>query len=80
MAGPWWLKGFLPQWPDLKKKNAKNLSLHRTACANVYQVANFFRLYKELLDKFELNYKPFNIWNINETRISDTLKEQRLLE
>ena len=75
MAGHWWLKGFLQQWPDLKKKNAKNLSLHRTACANAYQVAKFFRLYKELLDKFELNYKLFNIWNINETRIPDIPKE-----
>ena len=61
MAGPWWLKGFLLQWPDLKKKNAKNLSLHRAAYANAYQVTKFFRLYKELLDKFELNYKPFHI-------------------
>ena len=57
----------------------KNLSLHRAACANAYQVAKFFRLFKELLDKFDLNYKPFNIWNIDETRIPDIPKEQKVI-
>ena len=79
MAGPWWLKGFLQWWPDLKKKNAKNLSLHRAACANAYQVAKVLRLYKELLDKFDLNYKPFNIWNIDETGIPDIPREQKVI-
>ena len=52
------MAGFLVQWPGLKKKNAKNLSLHRASCANAFQVAKFFRLYKQLLEEFELNYKP----------------------
>ena len=79
MAGPWWLKGFLQRWPDLKKKNAKNLSLHRAACANAYQVAKFFSLYRQLLAKFELEYKPCNIWNIDETGIPDIPKEQKVI-
>ena len=79
MAGPWWLKGFLVWWPGLKKKNAKNLSLHRASCANAFQVAKFFRLYKQLLEEFELNYKPYNIWNIDETRIPDIPKEQKVI-
>ena len=78
-AGPWWLKGFLKLWPCLKKKNAKNLSLYYVACANSFQVAKFFRLYKKLLDDFSLVYKPFNIWNIDETGIPDIPKEQRVI-
>ena len=79
MAGPWWLKGFLVWWPGLKKKNAKNLSLHRASCANAFHVAKFFRLYKQLLEEFELNYKPYNIWNIDETGIPDIPKEQKVI-
>ena len=53
------------------KKNAKNLSLHCAACANAYQVVKFFKLYKSLINKFQLDYKPFNIWNIDERGIPD---------
>ena len=78
-AGPWWLKGFLQRWPLLRKKNAKNLSLHRAACANAFQVAKFFQIYKGLINKLQLTYKPFNIWNIDETGIPDILREQRVI-
>ena len=66
-------------WPDLKKKNAKNLSLHRASCATSHQVAKYFRLYQELLNQFNLLYKPFNIWNIDETGIPDIRKEQHVI-
>ena len=49
IAGKWWLKGFLQRYKELKKKNAKNLSIHRSECANAYQVAKFFQLYQSLL-------------------------------
>ena len=78
-AGPWWLKGFMKRWPLLKKKNAKNLSLYCAACANAFQVAKFFNLYKSLVNKFQLAYKPFNIWNIDKTGIPDIPKEQRVI-
>ena len=55
------------------------MSLHRAVYANAYQVTKFFRLNKELLDKFDLNYKPFNIWNIDETGIPDIPKEQKVI-
>ena len=55
------------------------MSLHRASCANAYQVAKFFRLYKQLLEKFELNYKPYNTWNIDKTRIPDIPKEQKVI-
>ena len=79
MAGKWWLDGFLKRWKSLRKKNAKNLSLHRAQCANAYQVAKFFKLYRTLLNKYDLNYKPFNIWNIDESGIPDMPKEQQVI-
>ena len=79
IAGKWWLKGFMGRFPDLRKKNAKNLSLHRAQCANSEQVAKWFRIYKGLLNKLELKYKPYNIWNIDETGIPDLPKEQRVI-
>ena len=68
------------QWyKELKKKNAKNMSIHRAECANAYQVAKFFQLYQSLLLQCELNYKPFNIWNINETGLPDIPREQKVV-
>ena len=79
IAGKWWLKGFLQRYKELKKKNAKNMSIHRAECANAYQVAKFFQLYQSLLLQYELNYKPFNIWNINETGLPDISREQKVV-
>ena len=79
IAGKWWLKGFLQRYKELKKKNAKNLSIHRAECANAYQVAKFFQLYQSLLLQYELNNKPFNIWNINETGLPDIPREQKVV-
>ena len=73
------VKGSLQQYKEFKKKNAKNLSVHRAECANAYQVTKFFQLYQSLLLQYELNYKPFNIWNINETGVPDIPKEQKVV-
>ena len=79
IAGKWWLNGFLQWYKELKKKNAKNLSIHRAECSNAYQVAKFFQLYQSLLLQYELKYKPFNIWNIDETGLPDIPREQKVV-
>ena len=43
MAGRYWLEGFLERFPNLKKKNAKNLSIHRAKCANKVLISKFFQ-------------------------------------
>ena len=36
-------------------------------------------MYKSLLLQYELNYKPFNIWNIDETGLHDIPREQKVV-
>ena len=36
-------------------------------------------MYKSLLLQYELNYKPFNIWNIDETGLPDIPREQKVV-
>ena len=79
MAGRYWLKGFLQWHPQLRIKNSKNLSVHRAQCANPGQIDKFFNQFTELLDKFNITYKPNNIWNIDESGLNDVPDEEEVI-
>ena len=78
-AGRKWLKGFMKRKPKLRKKNAQNLSAACAMAANPVQVEKFFLLLKQWVRQWQIEYKPNNIWNVNETGISDVPKERRVI-
>ena len=61
IAGRYWLKGFLERFPNLKKKNAKNLSIHRAKCANKVLISKFFQELTQWIREWKLEFKPFHI-------------------
>ena len=79
IAGRYWLKGFLRRFPELRKKNAKNLSIHRAKCANPVVLGKFFAQLKEWVKQWGLEYKPFNIWNCDESGVNDVPQEQQVI-
>ena len=78
-AGHKWLKGFMQHKPKLWKKNAQNLSAARAMAANPVQLEKFFLLLKQWVRRWKIEFKPNNIWNVNETGISDVPKEHRVI-
>ena len=76
MAGRYWLKGFLERFPNLKKKNAKNLSIHRAKCANKVLISKFFKEHTQWIMEWKLEFKPFHIWNVDESGVGDVPNEQ----
>ena len=74
-AGRAWRKGFMCRKPCLRKKNAQNLSAARAMAANPVQVDKFFELLKQWVRAWEIEFKPNNVWNVDETGISDVPKE-----
>ena len=79
-AGREWLKGFLKRKPKLKKKNAQNLSAACAIAANPTQVQKFFQLLLQWVHKWKIEYKPNNIWNVNEVDLADIPREHRVIE
>ena len=79
MAGRYWLKGFLERFPNLKKKNAKNLSIHRAKCANKVLISKFFQELTQWVREWKLEYKPFHIWNVDESGVGDVPNEQQVI-
>ena len=65
--------------PRLRKKNAQNLSAARAMAANPVQVDKFFELLKQWVRAWEIEFKPNNVWNVDETGISDVPKECRVI-
>ena len=79
MAGRYWLKGFLERFPNLKKKNAKNLSIHKAKCANKVLISKFFQELTQWVREWKLEYKPFHIWNVDESGVGDVPNEQQVI-
>ena len=79
MAGRYWLKEFLERFPNLKKKNAKNLSTHSTKCANKVVISKFFQELTQWIREWKLEFKPFHIWNVDESRVGDVPNEQQVI-
>ena len=79
LAGRYWLDGFLDRYPDLCKKVTKNLSSHRASGGNKNQIDKFFTQYRQWMKDWELDYRPFNIWNVDETGCPDIPKEQEVI-
>ena len=75
----YWLKGFLDRWPKLRKKNAKNLSIYCARCANPVVIARFFNDLKKWMRESKVEYKPFNIWNVDEIGVGDVPKERKVI-
>ena len=79
MAGRYWLKGFLERFPNLKKKNAKNLSIYRAKCANKVLISKFFQELTQWIREWKLEFKPFHIWNVDESGVGDVPNEQQVI-
>ena len=75
VASRYWFKGFLKRYQQLKKKVCKNLSSHRGSGLNDNQVDKFHNLYEQIMEENDLEYRPFNIWNVDETGCQDVPKE-----
>ena len=78
-AGRAWRKGFMCRKPCLRKKNAQNLLAARAMAVNPVQVDKFFELLKQWVRDWEIEFKPNNMWNVDETGISDVPKERRVI-
>ena len=65
--------------PKLRKRNAQNLSAARAISANPAQVQKFFQLLVEWVRKWKIEYKPNNIWNMDETDLGDVPRERRVI-
>ena len=73
-----WLKGFLKRHPQITLKTAKNLSIARAMGANEMVISNWFKLLKELKDKFHI-VSPYQVWSGDETGVQNVPKEVKVL-
>ena len=78
MAWRKWLKGFLKCHPDITLKTAKNLSIAHVMGANETVISNWFKLLKEIKDKFDI-LSPCQIWSGDETGVQNVPKEVKVL-
>ena len=78
-AGRAWRKDFMDRKPQLRKKNAQNLSAARAVAANSIQVDKFFDLLKKWVRNWEIEFKPNHMWNVDETGITDVPKERKVI-
>ena len=78
-AGRKWLKHFFKRHPEVKKKNAVNLSIARAMCANPTQIGKFFEQYRDWLADWKLEYAPNRVWNVDECGIGDVPKPQAVV-
>ena len=78
MAGRKWLKGFLKRHPQITLKTAKNLSIACAMGANETVISNWFKLLKELKDKFHI-VSPYQVWSGDETGVQNVPKEVKVL-
>ena len=78
MAGRKWLKGFLKRHPEITLKTAKNLSIARAMGANETVISNWFKLLKEIKDKFDI-LSPCQIWSGDEMGVQNVPKEVKVL-
>ena len=77
MAGRRWLKGFLKHHLEITLKTAKNLSITRVMGANETVFLNWFKLLKEIKDKFDI-LSPCQIWSGDETGVQNVPKEVKV--
>ena len=49
-------------------------------CANPVQINKWFHLYQQLLQDLQLDYKPNNVWNIDESGLHDIPDEEQVIE
>ncbi|KAK3085026.1 hypothetical protein FSP39_023051, partial [Pinctada imbricata] len=64
-----WYAGFIGRWPDLKLVRPKLLELKRAKAGNREIVPAFFGDLSELIKKYDLNDKPYLIFNVKEKGI-----------
>ena len=78
-AGRKWLRGYLKRKPNLQRKNSQNISAARAMGANPYQIEKFFDLLIQWIRKWGLEFLPNNIWNIDESGVTDVPKVQKVI-
>ena len=78
MAGRKWLKGFSKRHPEITLKTAKNLSIAHAMGANETVILNWFKLLKEIKDKFYI-LSPCQIRSGDETGVQNAPKEVKVL-
>ena len=77
MVGRKWLKGFLKRHPEITLKTAKKFSIARAMGANETVISNWFKLLKEIKDKFDI-LSPCQIWSGDETGVQNVPKEVKV--
>lgn len=78
MAGRKWLKGFLNRYPNIKLKQANNLSIHRAMGANKAVVDKFFAQYINLKEHLGIKSGE-QIWNTDESGVQDIPQSEKVL-
>ena len=68
MAGLTWFQGFMRRYPRLSIRIPENTSHARAKAFNATNVAEFFSLYKGLLEKY--SFSPNRIYNVDEKGVS----------
>lgn len=76
-AGVDWLKGFLRRHPNLSVRSPEATSLSRAVGFNRPQVARFYDVFKEALDK--TNADALRVWNMDETGLSNVHKPVNII-
>ena len=74
-GGRKWLRGFLRRHPELKVKRAKQISRVRARAVTKDAIEEWFGQYKRTLLKKGIT-DPRNIWNVDETSITNIPKPQ----
>ena len=72
------VEGFLKCHPEITLKTAKNLSIACAMGANETVILNWFKLLKEIKDKFDI-LSPCQIWSGDETGVQNVPKEVKVL-
>ncbi|KAJ8307379.1 hypothetical protein KUTeg_015463 [Tegillarca granosa] len=61
-----WFRKFMGRWPELSVNKPRSLSVARAKATSKDVVDTYFQSLKEILDKYGLQDKPENIYNVDE--------------
>ncbi len=78
MAGRKWMSSFVKRNPDLKLKDAKDISIYRSFSANPSTINKWFDLFEKILQDNDIT-GPKKIWNCNETGLQDVPEKRKVI-
>ena len=77
-TGKKWLKFFFRRHPEVRVKNAHNLSVNHAMCANPAVIKKFFNQYQSELQCLNIT-DPKQIWNVDKSGCQDVPKEEQVV-